>query len=323
MKAKKIIYTAAGVILLSLSACSDFLDPKSQSEYVPQNANALQEMLLGSAYPKPKDNLDLLAYMDIFSDDIQLHKTDYEFDNNTAYKTEALKAIFTWQPDLFFTCEKTGYGTHNVWESCYKYILGANAALDYIHDVSGTEAEKDYVQAQALGLRGFYYFLLVNHFGAPYNYNKNALGVPLKLNSNLVSEDQILMTRNTVEEVYTQILLDLDEAERLFLSLSKDKQYQPNYMINLPMIELLKSRIFLYMENWEDAAIYANKVIKDWDFSLVDLNSIPEATVTNPYYNFTSHNSSEVIWLYDRVADLITHYDNVNVKKTESGWGEM
>lgn len=323
MKAKKIIYTAAGVILLSLSACSDFLDPKSQSEYVPQNANALQEMLLGSAYPKPKDNLDLLAYMDIFSDDIQLHKTDYEFDNNTAYKTEALKAIFTWQPDLFFTCEKTGYGTHNVWESCYKYILGANAALDYIHDVSGTEAEKDYVQAQALGLRGFYYFLLVNHFGAPYNYNKNALGVPLKLNSNLVSEDQILMTRNTVEEVYTQILLDLDEAERLFLSLSKDKQYQPNYMINLPMIELLKSRIFLYMENWEDAAIYANKVIKDWDFSLVDLNSIPEATVTNPYYNFTSHNSSEVIWLYGRVADLITHYDNVNVKKTESGWGEM
>lgn len=316
MKVKKTIYTAAGVILLSLSACSDFLDPKSQSEYVPQNANALQEMLLGSAYPKPKDNLDLLAYMDFFSDDIQLHKTDYEFDNNFAYRTEALKAIFTWQPDLFFTCEKTGYGTHNVWESCYKYILGANAALDYIHDVSGTEAEKDYVQAQALGLRGFYYYLLVNHFGAPYNYNKNALGVPLKLTSNLVSEDQILMTRNTVEEVYTQILLDLDEAERLFHSLSKDKQYQPNYMINLPMIELLKSRIFLYMENWEDAAIYANKVINDWNFSLVNLNSIPEATVTNPYYNFTSHKSSEVIWLYGRIADLTVHYNGVNVVKT-------
>lgn len=320
MKTKKIIYTVAGVILLSLSACSDFLDPKSQSEYVPQNANALQEMLLGSAYPKPKDNLDILAFMDFFSDDIQLHKTDYEFDNNTAYRTEALKSFFTWQPDMFFTSERTGYGLFNIWESYYKYILGANAALDYINDVSGTEAEKDYVKAQALGLRGFYYFLLVNHFGAPYNYNKDALGVPLKLNSNLLPEDQILMARNTVEEVYTQVLLDLNEAERLFLSLPKDKQYQPNYMINLPMIELLKSRIFLYMENWEDAAIYANKVINDWEFTLLNLNTIPEPTDAIPYYNFTSIKSPEVIWLYGRVGDLTAHYGTTNVVKIESGW---
>ena len=60
---------------------------------------------------------------------------------------------------------------------------------------------------------------------------------------------------------------DLNEAERLFLTLSKDKQYEPNYLVSLPMIQLLKSRVFLYMENWKDAAIYANKVIKDWSFA--------------------------------------------------------
>ena len=41
---KKFIYTIIGIVLLSLSSCSDFLEPKSQSEYVPKDANALQEM---------------------------------------------------------------------------------------------------------------------------------------------------------------------------------------------------------------------------------------------------------------------------------------
>ena len=41
------------------------------------------------------------------------------------------------------------------------------------------------------------------------------------------------------------------------------------------MVQLLKSRVALYMENWEEAKTYAEKVIKDWNFSLRDLNTIP------------------------------------------------
>ena len=40
-----------GIVLFSLSSCSNFLEPQSQSEYIPKDANALQEMLIGSAYP--------------------------------------------------------------------------------------------------------------------------------------------------------------------------------------------------------------------------------------------------------------------------------
>lgn len=161
--------------------------------------------------------------------------------------------------------------------------------------------------------------MLVNHFGAPYNYDKQALGVPLKLDSNLLPEDQLLMTRNTVEEVYNQIVDDLNEAERLFLTLSKDKQYEPNYLVSLPMIQLLKSRVFLYMENWKDAAIYANKVIKDWSFALIDLNDLPSPIVAEPYYNFTSLKSSEVIWLYGSVSDL-TVFNDQSVEYEEEGY---
>ena len=49
MKLKYLIYT---ITLTSLTACSDFLEPKSQSKYIPKDANALQEMLIGEAYPQ-------------------------------------------------------------------------------------------------------------------------------------------------------------------------------------------------------------------------------------------------------------------------------
>ena len=46
-------------------------------------------------------------------------------------------------------------------------------------------------------------------WGAPYNHDKKALGVPLKVTSALEAKE---LPRNTVEEVYVQILADLDEA---------------------------------------------------------------------------------------------------------------
>ncbi len=66
-------------------------------------------------------------------------------------------------------------------------------------------------------------------------------------------EGEVLMKRNTVEEVYLQIVADLNEAERLFLTLSAAQQYEPNYLVSLPMVQLLKSRVALYMENWKEA----------------------------------------------------------------------
>lgn len=227
---KRIIYILTGIVLLSLSSCSDFLEPKSQSEYVPKDANALQEMLIGSAYPKQDKSNFLLPFLSFLDDDIQFHKTDYEFSINSLKNIEAKQAVYTWQPDMFFIMERNGYPLQNIWEGYYNYILGANAALDYIGDVNGTEAEKNYVIAQSLGLR-----------------------------------------------------------------------------------------VFLYMENWKDAAIYANKVIKDWSFALVDLNNLPSPTVAEPYYNFTSLKSSEVIWLYGSVSDL-TVFNDESVEYEEEGY---
>lgn len=84
--------------------------------------------------------------------------------------------------------------------------------------------------------------------------------------------------------------------------------------------QLLKSRVALYMENWEEAKTYAEKVIKDWNFSLRDLNTIPapEAGIKEPYYTFNTYDSPEVIWSYGTIRDLTGEYEGYIDKKDEN-----
>ncbi|MBC5622838.1 RagB/SusD family nutrient uptake outer membrane protein [Butyricimonas hominis] len=295
----------------AIAACSDFLEPKSQSEYIPKEATALNEMLLGEAYPMLSggDNAkSLLDIVSILDDDVMCTDTPGVINSSVTESNASefilLRALFSWQPDVCVVAENYE-SPLKCWGNYYTYILGANAALDYVDGVSGTEDEKNIVKAQALALRGFYYFYLVNIWGESYSQNKAGLGVPLKLTSGLEKRD---ISRNTVEEVYERILKDLNEAERLYGELPESLRFKKDYRTSLPMVQLLKSRVYLYMEDWKNAAIYAKKVIEDWDFALTDLNNLPK----DSYYNFISMDCTEAIWVFGSIAEYMTYLD-VNV----------
>lgn len=299
-------------------SCSDFLEPKSQSEYIPQDAVSLNEMLLGEAYPQAGDPAAMLDILSMLDDDICCtDTTGGSVGLNDDRNYIALKAVFSWQPDFWKTMQENSNYYKNYWETFYQFILGANAALDYIDDVSGIVEEKNLVKAQAYALRAFYYFQLVNLFGEPYNYNKDALGVPLKLTSAMENKE---IPRNTVKEVYDQILKDLTEAENIYESLPENMQFRRDYRTNLPMVQLLRSRVLLYMEDWKNAAIYAQKVINNENFSLIDLKSLPAKTEKQPYYNFISmESSSECIWVFGSINSYLNFLDaSLNVLEDPS-----
>lgn len=281
-----------------VSSCSDFLEPKSDSEYVPENAIALNEMLLGAAYPRA--GIAFNAYLPLLDDDVCCTKKEGTVSTYDVTKLLGVQAIFSWQPDMFEKIRDYTSTKWPTWQHHYELILGANAVLDYIDKVEGTHEEKTLVEAQAYALRGFLYFNLVNLFGQPYNYNKKALGVPLKLNSGVEKKD---LPRNTVEETYEQVLKDLGEAERLYLTLPGELQFRADYRTSLPMVQLLKSRVYLYMEDWTNAATYAKRVIEEWNFSLTNLNTVARSKSTT-YYNFISFDCPETIWLFGSAADL-------------------
>lgn len=88
--------------------------------------------------------------------------------------------------------------------------------------------------------------------------------MPLKLTEYI--EDK-KFTRNSVQEVYDQVLKDLDEAE---IALEKTSR-KSVFRADITTAYLLKSRVYLYMRDWKNAAYYANKVLEK-NGQLLDLN---------------------------------------------------
>lgn len=306
---------------LSFTACSDFLEPDSESEFVPEDAVSLNELLLGEAYQR-NDMEGFNIFLGLLDDDVEA--APYQVPNE-GFDGNLYLASFAWQPDMFKMMEEAGAGHINMYERYYEVILGANAVLDYIPEVKDTEENINKVKAQAYALRGFYYLNLVNIFGQPYNHNPEAPGVPLKLNSG-IEESNDYLKRKTVAEVYEQILSDLHTAEEAYLALPKSEQWSDNFRTSLPMVQLTLSRTYLYMENWEMAAHYAKLVMDNTNFSLEDLNNIPlngkndAGETVRTYMVYPTYSSSETIWPYGNVTDMFEWtYDGANSTNSNTG----
>ena len=312
---------AATVALLSATSCGDFLEPNSTSEFVPKDAVSLNELLLGEAYQR-NDMTGFNIFLNLLDDDIEAAPYQTPTDG---FEAEKYLAAFTWQPDMFEMMEEAAAGHTNIYQSYYEVILGANAVIDYIPNVVDTEDNINKVKAQAYALRGFYYFNLVNIFGKPYNSDSTALGVPLKLQSGIEPSDDYLK-RKTVAEVYAQILSDLHTAEATYLELPESEQWSDNYRTSLPMVQLMLSRTYLYMERWEEAARYAKMVMDDKRFRLVDLNDVQfedlntDGQYVRTYLNMPTYKCSETIWPYGNVTDMFKWgYDYANTTSSISG----
>ena len=274
------IYLLCFYLILGMG-CSDFLEEESQDEVIPQTAKDYGELLLGSGYPTPGGGAGyIVSYMD---DDHEFDVTSYSVGTATA---DAVFPYVTWQPQMY----EWGAGIPASESDYYQFferIKGCNAVLDYIDGSIGTEEEKELVKAEALAARALHYFWLANLYGEPYNYNKNSLAVPLKLHVDVQESGSV---RNTVEEVYDQILADLNQSIALF---EKYEVVIGNYKINLPAAKILLSRVHLYMENWEEAAKAATDAI-NMSGGLTDLTAFDGSTLIH----MNTYDISEVVWVY-------------------------
>ncbi len=311
----------AALTAFTFTACDDFLEPKSESEFVPEDATSLNELLLGEAYQR-NDMEGFNIYLGLLEDDVEA--APYQLPN-TGFDGNVYLASYTWQPDMYQMMEEAGAGHINIYESYYKVILGTNAVLDYLPNVRDTEDNINKVKAQAHALRAFYYFNLVNIYGMPYNVAPDSLGVPLKLNSG-IEENEDYLKRKTVAEVYTQILKDLHTAEETYLLLPQNEQWNDNFRTSLPMVQLMLSRTYLYMENWTKAAEYARLVMDNNQFRLTDLNDVELYSIGNDgkeirnYYVFPTYKSSETIWPYGNVNDMFEWtYKEANSQNSNTG----
>ena len=211
---------------------------------------------------------------------------------------EEMYPLFSWSNDMY---EKID-ADYNSWKSYYEKIMGCNTVLDYVDKVTGEQSMKDNMRGQALVLRGYYYFMLVNYYGLPYNYGnpKENLGVPLKLEM-AVNAD--FMERNTVAEVYERVLEDITTGIELIEANPKEMSL---YKISALAGKAMLSRIYLYMEDWDNALKYCNMVLEEKS-TLTSLATAPEEAMqwqgSSDWSVYNQSVSNEIIWMYGRDSE--------------------
>lgn len=202
--------------------------------------------------------------------------------------------------------------TSPLWSYAYYTIARANNVINNLDDkvgVDATQQQVNNVKAEALFIRALCYFDLVITYCQPYNYNAtedDKMGVPLVL----VTENG-KPARDSKENVYQQIVADLLQAESIMAddyvrSGVTDKAATPTK----PAIQALLSRVYLYMNKWQEAADYATKVINNKKYELA-----PADAYAAMFSAATAPAGGEIIFeVYG--SDKNEYWDN-------SGWAHL
>jgi starch-binding outer membrane protein, SusD/RagB family len=142
-----------------------------------------------------------------------------------------------------------------LWERAYRYIYTANLCIEQLtKSTKLTPWVKTKLLGEAKFVRAFCYFHLVNIFG----------GVPLPLGTDY--RDNIILPKSTEDQVYQQIILDLQDAQT-FLSSVYDNSGRVR-PIKWAATALL-ARVRLYRGEWASAESRATDVINAGQYHLV------------------------------------------------------
>ncbi len=247
---KKILHTFVLLFLLGFfNSCEKFLDAPYDNRVEITDLEDVN-LLLANAYPMRAD-----VFTEILTDNFHHYATTMQASNGATYIP-----IYNWE-DEYSDAITTATPTH-AYGHYYKKVYEANLAIEQLQAIAASSNQKDALLGEALILRAYNYFSLVNLFGMHYNESTNAtnLGVPLVLE--VPKGNRELYNRATVGEVYSQIDGDLSEGLAL---MKKGISFVPKtpYRFSLSSVHAFMARINLYKGNWEEVVRYADLVVAD------------------------------------------------------------
>lgn len=190
-----------------------------------------------------------------------------------------------------------------IWRKILVALANVNNILEYEPDLRSKFPQRIHdlkrYRAEALFLRALCHFDLCRVYAQPYNYTTDAshLGIPVLLKVPGADEN---VRRNTVREVYTQILEDLKEAEMLF---SEAGARGGIYYASLESVEALRMRVCLYMEDYGGVITNATQLIEKIPLSR-------GRNYTDMYYNLLPGDES-IFRLsgWNKASKLASFYD--------------
>ena len=172
---------------------------------------------------------------DLMGNDMVVHSQGYGWFNRDYQYTELLNTDNNRRPFM-------------IWAYYGVLINNANNIIVNIDKATGPAAEKESMKGQALAMRAYSYYNLVNYFQQTYKGNEDKKGVPLYL-----IPAQKGLPRGTVKQNYDQIIADLTAAELLLTG----KPAEAKSHIDVRVVQGIRARVALVMEDWVNASKYA------------------------------------------------------------------
>lgn len=234
---KYLLYTSLLFGLLSFYSCEKLLNVSQPASMVDANKvfedNKLIEDALMSIYRTVDINNSFLPYLGLYTDE---YSTNSQLVDYQQYLNNALTP-------------ETSIGILPVWRSLYSVIYQANAleeGITFDEKRLSTEAIRRQLLGEALFLRAYAYFMLVNLWG----------DVPLITASDVNASS--VSKRASQQLVYDQINKDLASAASYLENNDSGTKIRTGYLA----VKSLMARVFLYQQNWKGAKDASGFVIE-------------------------------------------------------------
>ncbi|MFV7233933.1 RagB/SusD family nutrient uptake outer membrane protein [Flavobacterium sp. ZB4R12] len=248
---KKIIVTSL-LFLVAMTACeSDFLDTVPKTSVAEDAAYSTPGKIVAQVnnlYGQIQNASFYGGRFIIFNE----QRAD-EFGQNDG---NAATGSAVWNQNV----SSTNDFVNKVWSVGYTAINASNILISKLNTttvVSETLA-KNYT-AEAKFIRAFCYFSLIQTYSKPYNLDKNGLGLPLRLTP-ITSSGYNDLARSSIDAIYTQILKDLDEAEK-DLPESYTTALLNVSRANKSTAIALKTRVYLVQGDYQKAVAESQKIV--------------------------------------------------------------
>lgn len=187
------------ITIITLSGCDKFLDIKPKDKFIPVTVTDFENMLNSGTMVNFGDQ-----YWDLMSDDAFLPEGE---PGNLYSKQQPFgRLIYT-----FNTSPYDQGGNDYMWSEGYKRIFYCNSIINNIMEATeGTDATRRSVRAEAYLGRAMEHLLMVNIYAHHYDPATAATqpGIPIAL----IADINAKFVRNSVQEVYDQVLSDANAA---------------------------------------------------------------------------------------------------------------
>jgi hypothetical protein len=255
MKKQIIILTAAVLFVGSCGKKLDILPTQSVEEEVVLSTDQGVKNLLNGAY-------DMISSGAVYGGDLFLYSELMASDGELRWEGTFNQPREIWRKDILTT---NSY-VRDSWLNSYRAINAANNIISALEVVN--EDDRARVEGEALFIRGSMLFELVKFFAQPYTAGNagSSPGIPIILEPTRTDNVSTARPRNTVQEVYTQVIDDLTQSIALLEPVGYNDEYA-----NAAAAAAQLSRVYLQMENFTGARDLANSAInlaEDMGFDL-------------------------------------------------------